>query len=71
MVTPLDIYDIPSDMRAYLRNYGHHFSRKACQFAISKMKRMNPATGEKGTGGHPVKRGHRGDIQQEWHQAGA
>ncbi len=47
MVTPLDIYDIPSDMRAYLRNYGHHFSRKACQFAISKMKRMNPATGKK------------------------
>ena len=34
-------------MRAYLRNYGDHFSRKACQFAISKMRRINPETGKK------------------------
>lgn len=47
MATPLDIYEIPSDMRVYLRNYGYHFSRKACMFAVSKMKRMNPATGKK------------------------
>lgn len=47
MATPLDIYDIPKDMRSYLRNYGHHFSRRACEFAISKMRRMNPATGKK------------------------
>lgn len=46
MGTPLDIYDIPSDMRRYLRNYGNHFSRKACEFAISKIKRLNPATGK-------------------------
>ena len=47
MATPLHIYDIPKDMRSYLRNYGHHFSRRACEFAASKMKRLNPATGKK------------------------
>lgn len=29
-----------------MRNYGNHFSRKACEFAISKIKRLNPATGK-------------------------
>lgn len=43
----MDIYTTPPDMRAYLRNYGHHFSRKACEFAVSRMKRLNQATGKK------------------------
>lgn len=42
-----DIYDAyPEAMLAYLRNYGWHFSKKACEFACSKMRRMNPSTGK-------------------------
>lgn len=38
--TPLDFYDdIPRDMKSYLRNYGYSFSKKACDFAVSKMKK--------------------------------
>lgn len=49
MATALDIFEIelPSGMRSYLRAYGFNFNRKACDFAISKMKRINPATGKK------------------------
>lgn len=42
---PLDIYeDIPYEMKAYLKNYGWHFSKKASEWASSLMKKMNPAT---------------------------
>ena len=44
--TSLDSYDIlPQEMRAYLRNYGYSFSKRACEYAVSKMKRKNLATG--------------------------
>ncbi|MCM1031564.1 MAG: hypothetical protein NC410_09030 [Oscillibacter sp.] len=44
---PLDIYDDrPREMRVYLRNNGWHFSKKACEFAVSLMKKKNPATGK-------------------------
>lgn len=48
MTTPLDIFEIelPSGMRSYLRSYGFNFNKKACDFAVSKMKRKNPATGK-------------------------
>lgn len=49
MGTPLDIYEdilLPMEMRSYLRAYGFNFSKKACEFAVSKMKRKNPATGK-------------------------
>ena len=48
MATPLDFFDIeiPSGMRAYLRAYGYNFNKKACEFAVARMKRMNPATGK-------------------------
>lgn len=37
--TPLDTYDmIPPDMRAYLANYGWHFNKKACDFAVGLMR---------------------------------
>lgn len=45
--TPLDIYEVelmPGDMKAYLRNHGYSFSKKACEFAVSHMKRKNKAT---------------------------
>ena len=49
MATPFDFYDIsiPSGMRSYLRAYGYNLNKKACEFAVGKMKRMNPATGKK------------------------
>lgn len=49
MTTPLDIFDIeiPREMRSYLRSYGFNFNRKACDYAISRMKRLNPATGKR------------------------
>ena len=37
--------EYPEDMTTYLRNYGFHFSKKAFEFAVKKMKRMNPSTG--------------------------
>ena len=44
----LDMYDDrPREMTAYLRNYGWHFNKKLCEFAISKMNRLNPSTGKK------------------------
>lgn len=40
----LDQYDIrPQDMKAYLQNYGWHFTRKMCDFAISKMVKNGSA----------------------------
>ena len=41
--TPLDLYDYeltPPAMKAYLRNYGFNFSKKACEYAVSLMERM-------------------------------
>ena len=43
----LDMYEIdfmPKEMKAYLRNYGFSFSKKACEYAISLMRKENPAT---------------------------
>lgn len=35
----LDYYDIhPEGMDAYLSNYGWHFSKKLCKWAVSKMR---------------------------------
>lgn len=38
---------MPREMRSYLRSYGYNFNRKACDFAVKRMKRLNPATGKK------------------------
>lgn len=45
--TPLDTFELefmPMEMKAYLRNNGFSFSKKACEWAISQMKKENPAT---------------------------
>lgn len=45
---PLDLYDdMPRDMRKYLSNNGWHFNKKACDFAVSLMKKENPSTKKK------------------------
>lgn len=38
---------MPREMRSYLRNYGYNFNKKACEFAVKRMKRLNPTTGKK------------------------
>lgn len=32
------------EMKAYLRNYGFSFSKKACEWAISLLRKENPST---------------------------
>lgn len=45
---PLDIRDRrPEEMEAYLSNFGWHFNKKMCEFAVSLMKKHNPSTGKK------------------------
>lgn len=44
---PLDSYEMdfmPMEMKAYLRNYGFSFSKKACDYAVSLMKKENLST---------------------------
>lgn len=44
---PLDMYDeIPDEMRRYLKQYGWHFNKKACEFAVSLMRKKNTTTGQ-------------------------
>lgn len=45
---PLDTWDeLPEDMVAYLRHYGRHFNKKAYEFAVSRMYKVNPQTNKK------------------------
>lgn len=38
----LDIFDrLPEDQLAYLKHYGWNFSKKACQFAVNKMYKVD------------------------------
>ena len=42
MADRLDYYDIlPAGMEAYLRNYGWHFSKPMCEWAVMNMKDRN------------------------------
>lgn len=38
---------VPEDMKAYLSNYGRHFNKKAYEFAVSKMYKINRTTKSK------------------------
>ena len=43
--TMLQEYDIiPKEMRAYLRNNGRHFNKKACEWAVKNMRKYNETT---------------------------
>lgn len=43
--TMLQEYDIiPREMRAYLRNNGRHFNKKACEWAVRNMRKWNSNT---------------------------
>lgn len=39
-----DLSEYPKMMQRYLKNYGFHFNKAACNDAIKKLKRRNPAT---------------------------
>lgn len=41
-----DVEMMPPEMKAYLRNYGYSFSKKACDFAVSLMRKKDKSTGE-------------------------
>ena len=44
---PLDSFEIefmPIEMKAYLRNNGFSFSKKACELAVSLLRKENPST---------------------------
>ena len=44
---PLDSFEIefmPIEMKAYLRNNGRHFNKKACEWAVSLLRKENPST---------------------------
>ena len=46
---PFDMYEVemmPPEMKAYLRNYGYSFSKKACEFAVSHMRKENRSSGK-------------------------
>lgn len=44
---PLDIYEeMPPAMRNYILNYGWNFNRKACEYAVKQMKRLDESTHE-------------------------
>ena len=41
------MYDkIPEEMRKYLSINGWHFNKKACDYAVSLMRKRNPTTGK-------------------------
>lgn len=45
----LDMFDFseyPKEMKAYLKNFGFHFNKKACKEAVKGLKRKNPQTGK-------------------------
>lgn len=39
-------YCIPEDLEQYMSYYGMHFSRRLCDFAVSKMRKLDKATGK-------------------------
>lgn len=44
----LDIYDdMPNSMKRYISNYGWHFNKKAYEYAVKYMKRLDNATNMK------------------------
>ncbi len=45
--TSLDLFDFseyPKEFKKYLKNYGFHFNKTACDYAVKGLKKENPAT---------------------------
>lgn len=61
--TNLDLYDMdefPREMRTYLKNFGLHFNKKACEEAVKGLKRKNPATGKE----EPIEAKSKDEVEQ-------
>lgn len=44
---PLDIYDdMPRHMKRYIREFGWNFSKRAYEYAVKQMRKLNSATGK-------------------------
>lgn len=39
-----DYMELPPAMKNYLRHYGWHFSKEMCEWAVSKMRKLNKTT---------------------------
>lgn len=67
----LDIYDIfPSGMTEYLSRYGWHFSKNMCEWAVSRMKAENKATGKKEEIKSPFERRRGGHLDTGGREVG-
>lgn len=56
----IDMSDYPKAMRTYLKNFGFHFNKKACEVAVKALKRKNPATGKE----EPIDAKNKEDVEQ-------
>lgn len=55
-----DLADYPKEMLSYLKNYGFHFNKKACEEAVKGLKRRNPASGKE----EPIDAKSKEEIEQ-------
>lgn len=61
-----DLADYPREMLAYLKNYGFHFNKKACEMAVKKLMRRNPTTGKN----EPIEAKKKEEIEQVFQRVG-
>lgn len=45
-IETLDFEEYPRELKTYLKNFGFHFNKKACEDAVKYLMRKNPATGK-------------------------
>ncbi len=59
----LDLFDLseyPKEMLRYLKSFGFHFNKKACEEAVKGLRRKNPATGKE----EPIEPKGKEEIEQ-------
>lgn len=61
-----DLADYPREMLAYLKNYGFHFNKKACEMAVKELMRRNPTTGNN----EPIEAKRKEEIEQVFQRVG-
>ena len=61
-----DLAEYPREMKAYLKNYGFHFNKKACEMDVKKLMRRNPATGKN----EPIEAKRKEEIEQLFQRVG-
>lgn len=58
---PMDNYtQLPSGMKEYVENYGFHFSKKACSFALKLMRKIDVGTGKM----KPLEKKEKADVDK-------